>query len=151
MELTRGVAVVIAIVVVVAVVTITVAIMATELDPRAIQRRDRLAMEPERDAGQNDILEVERVLDRPDQEAGVVTVRLELADEARVSRQLTAATTTPTGHIHDRDVGARGARAAFAVVAEERHHVVSGLRGAGRPRERCRVVAVIGERRSLGQ
>src|SRR5258705_10923475 len=96
MELTRGVAVVIAIVVVVAVVTITVAIMATELDPRAIQRRDRLAMEPERDAGQNDILEVERVLDRPDQEAGVVTVRLELADGARFSRQLTPATAATT-------------------------------------------------------
>src|SRR6266436_6480323 len=144
MELTRGVAGVIAIVVVVAVVTMTVAIMATELDLRAIQRRDRLAMEPERDAGQNDILEVERVLDRPDQEAGVVTVRFQLADEARFSRQLSAATAaTTTGHIHDRDVGARGARAAFAVIAEERHHVVSGLRGAGRPRERCRVVAVI--------
>src|SRR5439155_9810692 len=117
--------------------------MAMELDPGRL-RRHRRAVPHERNAGQHDVTKVEGLVDRPDPEAGRVVLGLEARDEARFSRYVS------TADIVDGDGRIRGARAAAAVAARERHVIDAGLRRSRRPREDAGIVTLIRERGPAG-
>src|SRR5882672_9140225 len=124
-----------------------------DLDP-IVQRVDRLPMEVERDAGENDVANIEGAVHRTDPETGGLLLCLELADDARLPWDLGPAAATAassaTAHIVDRDRGGRGARAATAVIAFEGHVIDARLGRARHPREGSGVVPEIGEHGSRG-
>src|SRR5262245_6313213 len=70
------------------VVVVAVPTVAVKLDPSPVQSCDRLSIESELDAGKDDVLEVEGVMERPDSETGRILVGLEPSDEAGLACDL---------------------------------------------------------------